>query len=229
MYPLFEIDRQVEYSRGELLLRTFFGWIYIVLPHAFILGLLGIWSGILTFIAFWSILFTGRYPESMFEFQEQLQRWQIRFNAVTLNLSDGYPAFGLTAQHEGVHVEIPYPENLSRGELILKALFGFIYVIIPHGIILYLRLIATMILMIFAWFAVLFTGKYPAGMHEFNVGTLRWAFRVSLYMALMTDRYPPFSGRPDEWEGGELIDSYDEGDDLGGEPSDAFVPDPKDQ
>jgi hypothetical protein len=228
MYPLFEIDQQEEYSRGELLLRTFFGWIYITLPHAFILALLGIWSSILTFVAFWSILFTGRYPESMFEFQEKLLRWSTRLNAVTLNLRDGYPAFGLDAQHDGVSVEIPYPEHFSRGELILKVLFGVIYVLIPHGIILYFRFLITVILMIAAWFVVLFTGKYPEGMHEFNVGTLRWAFRVNLYMSLMTDRYPPFTGQPDEWDGDTEYADMVEGPELGDEPGDTFVPDPED-
>ena len=210
MYPIYEIDHQVEYSRGELLLRTFFGAIYIVFPHSIILMILGIWSSILTFIAFWSILFTGRYPESMFEYQENLLRWQTRLNAVTLNLSDGYPAFGLNADHPGVEVEIPYPEELSRGEVLLKALFGWLYVGIPHGIILIFRLLITQILVFVAWWVVLFTGEYPRGIHEFNVGTLRWAFRANLYLQLMTDRYPPFSGAPDPYEGDDYDDMIDD-------------------
>ena len=215
MYPVFEIDHQEEYSRGELLLRTFFGAFYIVLPHAFILMFLGIWSSILTFIAFWSILFTGRYPESMFEYQERLVRWQTRLNAVTLNLSDGYPAFGLTAEHPGVEVEIPYPEDLSRGEVLLKAFFGWLYVGLPHGLILMVRIFVMYILMFVAWWVVLFTGEYPRGIHEFNVGTLRWAFRANLYLQLMTDRYPPFNGQPDPYEGEEYDDyADDEADDF---------------
>jgi hypothetical protein len=65
-------------------------------------------------------------------------------------------------------------------------------------------------------------------MHEFNVGTLRWAFRVNLYMTFMTDRYPPFSGRPDAWEGEDEYAGVVEGPELSDEPGDTFVPDPED-
>ena len=91
------IKHQDSYSRGELLLRAFFGIFYIALPHGFILMFLGLWGAILGFISWWVILFTGRYPQSFFEFQVKLIRWRIRVNARMLNLVDGYPAFGLNA------------------------------------------------------------------------------------------------------------------------------------
>ena len=72
--------------------------------------------------------------------------------------------------------------------------FGLIYVIIPHIFILYFRIIWGSILMFIAWWLVLFTGKYPQAWHEFNVGTLRWSTRITLYMSFMTDEYPRFSG-----------------------------------
>ena len=195
----FNILHQSSYSRGELLLRTFFGWLYIAIPHMIILYFLQIWSAILTFIAFFSILFSGKYPKNMFDFQVKYLRWYLRVNARLLNLSDGYPAFGLNAQDDKITFDVPYPEKLSVGDLILKALFGWIYVVIPHGIALVLREIVTVIYIVIAWFAVLFTGKYPEKMHEFNVGTLRWSYRVQMYyMLLMTDKYPPFNGKPDE-------------------------------
>lgn len=75
------VVHQESYSRTELILRTLFGAFYIVLPHAFILFFLSIWGGILAFVAFWVVLFSGRYPESMFEYQVQLMRWQLRVNA----------------------------------------------------------------------------------------------------------------------------------------------------
>ena len=90
------ISHQEHYSRSELLLRSIFGLIYIVLPHTLILFFLGIWGSILSAIAFWVILFTGRYPKSMFEYQVQLLRWQLRLNARIYNLSDDYPPFLLT-------------------------------------------------------------------------------------------------------------------------------------
>ena len=189
------IKHQEAYSRGDLLLRTLFGWLYIMIPHYFVLIFVGIWSSILTFISFWSILFTGRYPQSFFEFQVGLQAWQLRLSARLWNLSDGYPAFGVKATDEYTSFEMPYPESLSRGMAIVKLLFGWLYCALPHVFIWYFRMIASVVLMFLAWWAVLFTGKYPASWHEFNTGTIRWITRVNLYLTYMTDDYPPFSGR----------------------------------
>ena len=197
----FTINYQESYSRGELLLRTFFGFFYIMLPHLFLLIFVSIWSAILTFISFWVILFTGRYPQSFYEFQVNLIRWNIRVNARLYNLSDGYPSFGINGTDEYTDVQIPYPENLSRGLQILKLLFGVIYVGIPHGFVLLFRSLWTQILAFLAWWVVLFTGKYPQSWHEFNVGTLRWSTRVNLYLSYMIDDYPPFSGREDDNSG----------------------------
>ena len=74
-------------------------------------------------------------------------------------------------------------------------LFGWIYVGVPHGFCIYFRFIGTAVLAFLAWFAVLFTGKYPAKWHAFNVGTFRWLNRIMLYMSNMTDVYPTFSGK----------------------------------
>jgi Domain of unknown function (DUF4389) len=193
----FDIQHQESYSRLELILRSFFGFLYIVIPHSFILMFVGLWGAILTFISFWAILFTGRYPQSFFEFQVHLIRWNARVNARILNLADGYPAFGLKAEDEKIEVQIPYPENLSRGLLIVKVLFGAFYVGIPHGFMLFFRFIWSSILLVLSWLSVLFTGNFPKGWHEFIVGTLRWSTRVNIYLYFMSDDYPPFSGRPD--------------------------------
>lgn len=189
------IKHQDTYSRGELILRTLFGWLYIAIPHGFLLFFMGIWSSILSFVAFWVILFTGRYPQSMFEFQVGYMHWSVRVNARMLNVSDGYPPFGIDAQDEYVSLEVPYPEQLSRGILLLRVFFGFIYVLIPHGFMLFFRAIATYVLVFLAWWVVLFTGNYPASFHEFVTGFIRWTTRVNLYMSYMTDDYPPFTGK----------------------------------
>jgi len=189
------VTLQEEYSRGELLLRSFFGFLYIMFPHAFLLLFFGIWGSILSFISFWIILFTGRYPESFFEFQVKLMRWQLRLNARMYNLVDDYPSFGLDGTDELTSLEIPYPENLGRGHLLLKAFFGWLYCALPHVFVLYFRLLATMVVSFLAWWIVLFTGKFPEGMHGFITGTLRWGTRLGLYLGNMTDEYPPFSGR----------------------------------
>ena len=156
---------------------------------------MGLWSAILTFISFWVILFTGRYPQSFYEFQIGLQQWNLRVNARIMNLSDCYPAFGINASDEFTNFELPYPESLSRGLQIVKLLFGLIYVILPHGFLLFFRSIATIFMMFLAWWVVLFTGNYPKSWHAFNVGLIRWQVRVTLYMSFMTDEYPAFSGK----------------------------------
>lgn len=188
------IKHQESYSRGELLLRSFFGFIYILLPHLFLLAFVSIWGAILQFIAWWAILFTGRYPQSFFEFQVGLIRWNLRVNARIMNLSDGYPSFGISGTDDATTFEMPYPEQLSRGLLLLKSFFGAIYVLLPHGFVLLFRTLWGMILTFVAWWIVLFTGKFPASFHSFLVGTMRWSTRVNLYMGFMSDEYPPFSG-----------------------------------
>ena len=190
-----EVKHQESYSRLELLLRSFLGVIYIEIPHLFLLFFLSIWSGILSFISWWVILFTGSYPESFFEFQVKLFRWSTRLNLRLYNLSDGYPAFGLDVEDDAFKLEIEYPETLSRGLLLLRTFFGFLYILIPHGFVLFFRGLWTLILTFLAFWVVLFTGEYPKSWFEFNIGTIRWSLRVNLYLSFMTDDYPPFSGK----------------------------------
>ncbi len=95
-----------------------------------------------------------------------------------------------------VSLEIDYPEELSRGTLLLKVLLGWAYVGIPHGIILWLYGIAVSVVTFIAFWVVLFTGRYPRGLFNFQVEFMRWSLRVNAYMALLRDEYPPFHGRP---------------------------------
>lgn len=94
-----------------------------------------------------------------------------------------------------VKFTIEYPKKLSRLILLLKTFFGWLYCLIPHGIILGLYGLAVFFTTIIAWFAILFTGKYPRGLFNFAVGYQRWSNRVNAYMLLMTDVYPPFNVR----------------------------------
>ena len=189
------ITHQEKYSRGQLLLRLFFGWLYIGIPHFFLLAFVGIWSGILTFVTFWIVLFTGRFPESIFNFQVAVNNWGLRVAATLLNLVDGYPAFFPSGTSDAVSLVVPHPATVSRGLVILRLLLGWAYVGIPHGFCLAFRNIGTSVLVFIAWWAVLFTGKYPARMHGFNVGSYRWLYRVSMYLGYFTDEYPKFSGK----------------------------------
>ena len=93
-----------------------------------------------------------------------------------------------TAAGYPVKFGVQYPEKLSRGLIFIKWLL-----LIPHFIILYVLEIVAFVVTFIAWFAILFTGKYPRGMFDFNVGVLRWYNRVQAYFLLMTDEYPPFT------------------------------------
>lgn len=189
------IKYQDTHSRGQLLLRTLFGGFYIILPHAFLLFFIQLWGAILSFIAWWAVLINGKYPQSFFDYQLKSRKWGLRVSARINNLTDGYPSFGLNAEDENTDIKLVNPDSLSRGVLLLRTFFGFIYVIIPHGFLLIFRFIATFFLMFLSWWAILFTGKYPKSWFDFNVGTLRWSLRVGFYMSFMTDVYPPFSGK----------------------------------
>jgi hypothetical protein len=189
-----KVRHQESYSRLELILRTLFGFLYIILPHYFLLFFVGIWGAILRFVAFWIVLFTGKYPKSMFEFQVGLLKWSVRLSARMYNVADGYPAFGINGTDEFTELEVEYPERISRGLVLLRLFFGFIYVYIPHGFILMFRTIWVGILVFIAWWIVLFTGKYPESFHNWVVGQIRWGIRLNLYMSFMTDKYPPFTG-----------------------------------
>ena len=191
----FDIFHQNSFSRGQLLLRSFFGLFYIMIPHGFLLSVFGIAGFILRFIAWWAVLFTAQYPKSFFDFQLGMLKWSTRISARILNLADGYPAFGLNGIDDKINLHVVYPETLSRGVLLLRLFLGVFYVYIPHGICLFFRAIATYFVVFIAWWAVLITGKYPKVMHDFVVGTLRWVTRLNLYMSFMTDKYPAFSGK----------------------------------
>ncbi|CAG5085432.1 DUF4389 domain-containing protein [Parvicella tangerina] len=198
----FKISHQEKYSQGELILRTLFGWIYIAIPHMFLMYFLAIGLMVVRFITFWAILFTGKWPKGMFDYQVKFQRYQLRVNARLLNLADGYPAFGLNGTDTNTDFNIAYPEEVSRGRLIVRTLFGA-FLIIPHIFILYFRFIGMFIVNFLAFFAILFTGKYPKGMFNFVVGTIRWATRVGCYLMFYTDDYPPFTGKELPEESGQ--------------------------
>jgi Domain of unknown function (DUF4389) len=135
------------------------------------------------------IVFRQRYPRWWFDFGVELYRFIWRIYAYLLLLTDVYPS---TVDHQSVHIEIDYPDaehDLNRWLPLVKWLLA-----IPHYIVLVLLAIAVVVVTIIAWFAILFTGKYPKGLFDFVVGVGRWSTRVWAYTALLvTDKYPPFS------------------------------------
>ena len=190
----FYINRQESYSRGHLILRAFFGFLYIGLPHGILMLFLSIGYYFVSLIAGWIILFTGKYPKWAWDYYVKLNRYALRVNAINANLTDKYPAFGLGGTHPDMDFDVPYQEEQSRGRLIIRVLFGGL-MLIPHSFVLFFLGIGVSIVGIIAFWAILFTGKYPEGMFNFVVNTMRWRFRVNAWYALLTDGYPAFTGK----------------------------------
>jgi hypothetical protein len=138
------------------------------------------------------ILFRQKYPRWWFDWNLQLLRFSNRVGVYLALMDDRYPS---TDEEQAVHLDLDYPDvpnQLSRGLPLIKWLMA-----IPHYIVLFFLYIAAIVVVILAWFAVLFTGRYPRGMFDFVVGVGRWHNRVIGYaLVLVTDRYPPFSLQP---------------------------------
>jgi len=185
-YPVtFDVEYPERLSRWKIFLK----WL-LAIPHLIIVYLLLAVAGILQFIAFFAILFTKRWPRGLFDFTVQIYRWSLNTTAYAiLLLRDEYPPFSGDSGEYPLVLEVEYRDDLSRWKIFLKWLF-----VIPHLIILSVLFIGAFFAVFIAFFAILFTGRYPRGLFDFVVGTLRWMIRVQAYSHwLMTDRYPPFS------------------------------------
>jgi hypothetical protein len=137
------------------------------------------------------LLFRRKYPGWWFNWNLELTRFGTRVGAYLALLDDTYPS---TDEEQSVHLAIETPDGatLSRWLPLVKWLLA-----IPHYIVLFFLGIAAFLVTIFAWFAILFTGRYPRGAFGFVVGVFRWWLRVGAYAFLLTtDRYPPFSLDP---------------------------------
>ena len=150
-------------------------------------GVLGLVASVAALIGWFAILFTGRYPNGLWELAAYYLRWRVRAIAYIALLSDEYPPFG----------DAPYP---ARVELFppdgprnrLTTAFR-IFLLIPHFAVLWILSVIWLITTILAWLSILFTGKMPVALAEFGTGMLRWAARVEAHLLLLHDEYPPFS------------------------------------
>ncbi|MCK5585092.1 DUF4389 domain-containing protein [Candidatus Bipolaricaulota bacterium] len=185
---------------------------FLVIPHCIVLAFLWAAFGILTFFAWIAILFTGRYPKGIFDFNVGVMRWTWRVSFYTYSAlaTDRYPPFTLRDVDYPARLDVAYPEQLSRGLALVK----WWLLAIPHYIIVGLFTSGlwawTMgdhvvdnavtktggglvsILAIIAGFILLFTGRYPRGLFDLLMGLNRWVLRVGTYVSLMHDDYPPF-------------------------------------
>jgi Domain of unknown function (DUF4389) len=144
--------------------------------------------GLVVLPAVLMIVFREKYPRWWFDWNVSLLGFTNRVSAYALLLTDVYPS---TDEEQSVHLELPYPdveEDLHRLLPLVKWALA-----IPHYIVLAFLSIAVAVCTVIAWFAILFTGRYPRGLFDFIAGVLRWTNRVVAYaFVLSTDEYPPF-------------------------------------
>lgn len=189
MAPVYPVTFEADGPAPQNRLSVFFRLI-LAIPHFIILYFLRIALQVVTLIAWFAILFTGKYPAGMLRFAVGCTRWNTLVNAYVMLLTDRYPPFALDQDSQ-------YPvrflvQERSTGRNRLTTFFRIILVL-PHVVILAVLGVAAFVVLVLAWFAALFTGRVPAGMHGFLVGYNRWSARVSAYLILLVDEYPPFS------------------------------------
>jgi hypothetical protein len=167
----------------------------LVIPHLVVVYVLQIVAEVLAIVSWFIVLFTGRLPAGIAGFQAMYLRYALRTMTYAAFMREEYPpfTFATTPADPGddarARVELT-PALTDRNRL--TTAFRVILVI-PHAIVLALLWIAAAVVVVIAFFAVLFTGRWPAGLRDFVLGVARWWLRVDAYVLLLTDEYPPFS------------------------------------
>jgi hypothetical protein len=210
-YPLaLQGDLQPGLSRWLWLVK----WLLLI-PHFLVLAVLWVVFSVLTVVAFFAIVFTGRYPRGIFDINVGIMRWtwRVGFYGYSALGTDRYPPFSLHPAEHPASLDVEYPERLSRGLVWVKSWL----LAIPHLIIVAIfgtgvwwsaawagsggwddaswggwggGLVGVLVLIAGLW--MLFAARYPRDLFDFVMGLNRWGFRVLAYVALMTDVYPPF-------------------------------------
>ncbi len=192
-------------------------WLWLVkvilaIPHFIVLGFLWLAVLVLTVVAFFAILFTERYPRGIFDFNLGVLRWtwRVAFYSFAALGTDRYPPFTLADVPEyPARLEVPYPERLSRGLVLVKwwllaiPQYAVVGILVGGGSYAGARASGRTwgygfetgligVLVLFAGVALLFTERYPRGIFDLVLGLDRWVARVAAYVLLMRDEYPPF-------------------------------------
>src|SRR6266702_3514840 len=201
-YP---VQFSVDYPHRTLDRLTTFFRLFLAIPIAIVLGAVagGTWQwtsngrtaafaagagGLLFFSPLLMIVFRQKYPRWWFDWNLELLRFGNRVAVYLALMDDRYPA---TDEQQAVHLDYPYPDaqrDLNRWLPLVKWLAA-----IPHYVVLLFLYVAAFVVVVVAWFAIVFTGTYPRGMFAFVEGVFRWTSRVTAYaFTLVTDEYPPF-------------------------------------
>ena len=202
--PSYPVSFTVDYPERQLNRLTTFFRIFTVIPILIIVALLpGSELASTSYEATFSmgsilfaplvliLLFRKKYPRWWFDWNLELMRFLNRVGVYFSLMDDQYPS---TDEHQAVHLEYSYPdaERLERGLPLVKWLLA-----IPHYFVLFFLGIGAFFALIGAWFAILFTGRYPRGIFDYLEGVIRWHNRVTGYaFTLVTDQYPPFRLKP---------------------------------
>ena len=213
MPDTYPVQVAVDYPERPLNRLTTFLRIFTIIPIAIVLGTVSgeTWTwyggndashatrtvvigagGVLFAAPLLMILFRQKYPRWWFDWNLELTRFSSRVALYGALLDDRYPS---TDERQSLTLDVPYPDARTELNRFLPLVKWFLA--IPHYIVLAFLFIAAFVCIVIAWFATLFTGRYPRGLFDFVVGVGRWAVRVEAYaLLLVTDRYPPFSLNP---------------------------------
>lgn len=150
-------------------------------------GMLGAVAAVCAVLAWFAILFTGRHPQGLWSLAAFYLRWRVRAIAYAMLLRDEYPPFG-DASYPAVLDLRPPDAPRDRLTVALR-----LVLVIPQLLVVWVLAIAWAFTTVVAWFSILLTGRFPAELHRFGIGVLRWTTRVEAYLLLLRDEYPPFS------------------------------------
>lgn len=197
-YPVhFDVQHQERYSR----LSTFFRLI-LVIPHLIVVALWGILIFFTTIVAWFAVLFTGRFPQGLFGFTASFLSYSMRVNCYVYLLSDKFPPFGGGTAGDGhpVQLSVDEAERLSR-----LTTFFRLFMAIPAILVLRILQLLAQLLAFFAWIIIVITGRLPQGLFEVMELPQRYQARCTGYLLLLVDAYPWFQEEtladPAPWTG----------------------------
>jgi Domain of unknown function (DUF4389) len=171
--------------------RPLLNWI-MVIPMYLWLVVLGSGAVVVSFVSWFAIIFTGRLPARFGDYLVAVLRYQWRVVAYLYGLADGYPGFRVIAGYvdPGDYPAVLYSARPAGRRRVTVAFRGIL--VIPQLVVLSFVNLVGVVVLVFAWFAVLVTGRWPHSLQSYVIGWMRWTFRVNGYWSLVVDDYPPF-------------------------------------